>query len=44
MADFEFIDESGTRVIEDVKGVRTDLYALKAKLMRAVHNIEIRET
>lgn len=43
VADFEY-DENGKRVIEDCKGFRTPLYALKAKLMLAVNGIAIRET
>lgn len=31
------------QVVEDVKGVRTPLYRVKAKLMKAIHGIEIRE-
>jgi hypothetical protein len=30
-------------VVEDAKGVRTDVYKLKKKLMRWVHGIEIQE-
>jgi len=30
-------------VIEDVKGVKTPVYRLKKKLMKAIHNIEIQE-
>lgn len=32
------------QVVEDVKGVKTPIYTLKKKLMRACHNIEIVET
>ena len=31
-------------IVEDVKGMKTPVYRLKKKLMKAVHNIEIRET
>jgi len=31
-ADFEYIDENGNRVVEDVKGFKTDVYKLKKKL------------
>lgn len=31
-------------IIEDCKGFKTPEYNLKKKLMRAIHNIEIRET
>jgi hypothetical protein len=43
VADFEYRDEDGTRVIEDVKGVRTDVYRIKNKLLRAVHGIDVKE-
>jgi hypothetical protein len=43
VADFAYWDEDGRLVVEDVKGVRTEVYRLKAKLMRAVHGIEITE-
>lgn len=41
--DFEYT-EQGKTVTEDVKGRRTREYILKRKLMKAVHNITIRET
>lgn len=31
-ADFEYLDADGKRVIEDVKGFRTDTYKIKKKL------------
>ncbi len=43
IADFVY-QEGGKEVVEDSKGVRTPAYRLKAKLMRAVHGITIRET
>lgn len=42
-ADFRYRDAKGATVVEDVKGYRTDVYALKAKMMRAFHGIEIQE-
>jgi len=42
-ADFVYI-RSGGEIVEDVKGVRTDLFKLKKKLMKALHGIEIYET
>ena len=44
LADFryEIRDGGGWRqVVEDVKGVETALYRLKAKLVRAIHGVEI---
>lgn len=43
VADFVYTQD-GKRVVEDVKGIKTDLYKLKAALMKACHNIEILET
>ena len=43
--DFEYNDtETGEHVVEDVKGMRTDVYKLKKKMMKAFHGIEIKET
>lgn len=41
-ADFTYT-ENGRAVVEDVKGMRTPVYALKAKLMKAIHGITISE-
>lgn len=41
-ADFVY-RENGKTVVEDVKGVRTDAYKIKRKLMLWVHGIKIRE-
>lgn len=37
-------ERDGALVVEDSKGYRTDVYKLKAKLMRAVYGIEVLET
>ena len=42
-ADFRYV-ENGKSVVEDVKGVRTALYILKKKLLRACYGIDICET
>lgn len=42
IADFVYT-ENGKTVVEDVKGVKTDVYKIKKKLMLAVHGIRIRE-
>lgn len=45
VADFVYLDLfDGKRIVEDVKGVKTAIYRLKKKLMKAVHNINILET
>lgn len=44
IADFVYLDcETMDNVIEDAKGVKTDVYKLKKKLVKAVHGKEIRE-
>jgi len=43
--DFEYVDNITQRsVTEDFKGVRTPVFVLKKKLMRAVYGIDILET
>ena len=44
VADFTYELRDGTPVVEDVKGVLTDVYRLKKKLMLAIHRIAIHET
>lgn len=41
--DFEYYDDGGELVIEDVKGVRTPVFRLKKALMWAYHRIEVVE-
>ena len=43
IADFRYVDIEGSRITEDVKGVRTRDYRIKAKLMKALHGITIKE-
>jgi len=43
VADFTYVID-GTRVVEDVKGRRTDVYKLKKKLMKACYEVEVEET
>ena len=44
-ADFVYFDnEKKQQVIEDSKGFKTDVYSLKKRLMKQVHNIEILES
>lgn len=45
-ADFVYMERHGTEweaVVEDVKGIRTDAYKIKRKLMLYMHGIRIRE-
>lgn len=44
VADFVYRDATGREVVEDTKGMRTDVYKLKRKLMLMVHGIRIVET
>lgn len=43
VADFVYT-ENGQQVVEDAKGMRTQEYRLKRKLMLYIHGIRIRET
>lgn len=43
LADFQYYDKAGVRHVEDAKGMRTPLYALKKKLVEAQHNVKIEE-
>ena len=43
VADFVY-EENGNKVIEDAKGVRTDVYRLKKRLVAERYGIVIRET
>jgi hypothetical protein len=42
-ADFRY-NEAGNQVVEDVKGMKTPVYNLKKKLIKAIYNIDILET
>lgn len=42
-ADFEYIKQS-VRIVEDVKGMKTPIYNLKKKLVKAIHGVDILET
>jgi hypothetical protein len=42
-SDFDYLNGQGQLVVEDVKGVITDLYRLKKKLMCALHHIDVVE-
>ncbi|MDE2098366.1 MAG: DUF1064 domain-containing protein [Patescibacteria group bacterium] len=43
IADFTYWAKENEFVVEDVKGFRTPIYRLKAKLMKAIYGIEILE-
>lgn len=43
VADFVYLDKDGNLIVEDTKGVRTDVYRIKRKLMLHVHGIRITE-
>jgi hypothetical protein len=42
IADFTY-EQDGEQVVEDTKGVKTKDYIIKRKLMKHVHNIEVKE-
>ncbi len=42
-ADFVFLDQQGNTIVADAKGLRTEVYKLKKRLMLAVHGISILE-
>lgn len=43
-ADFSFIEvKTGKYIVQDVKGMRTQLYELKRDLVKAIYGIEIEE-
>lgn len=42
-SDFEYL-ENGIKVVEDAKGMRTDIYLIKRRLMLALYGITIKET
>lgn len=43
VADFVYKDQDGRTVVEDAKGVKTDVYKIKRKLMLAIYGIRIKE-
>ena len=43
VCDFRYDDKAGRLVIEDVKGVKTNDYIIKRKMMLFFHNIRVRE-
>ena len=42
IADFVYT-ENGKKVVEDTKGIKTDKYIIKRKLMLYIHGIQIKE-
>jgi hypothetical protein len=44
VADFVYVEDDGTLVVEDCKGFRTRDYIIKRKLMLHIHGIKIKET
>jgi Protein of unknown function (DUF1064) len=43
IADFVYSDHLGRRHVADAKGMKTDVYVLKRKLMLLIHGIEVEE-
>ncbi len=45
ICDFEYLDlRTMKKITEDAKGMKTQVYRLKAKLMKALYDIDILET
>lgn len=42
-ADFVYRDNAGKEIVEDAKGVKTQQYIIRRKLLLYVHGIEVRE-
>ena len=42
-ADFVYKDKDGTEVVEDAKGMRTQQYIMRRKMMLYVYGIEVKE-
>lgn len=43
IADFVYLDKAGKTIVEDAKGVKTDVYKIKKKLMLWRYDIRIKE-
>ena len=43
LADFQYTDRAGKLHVEDAKGMRTQVYIIKRKLLKWIHNITIEE-
>jgi hypothetical protein len=43
VADFQYTDWDGNLTVVDVKGMKTPVYKLKKRLMKAVHGITVEE-
>ncbi|NOQ50932.1 MAG: DUF1064 domain-containing protein, partial [Desulfuromonadaceae bacterium] len=41
IADFTYLDRNGNYVVEDSKGMKTQIFIVKQKLMYHVHGIEV---
>ena len=44
IADFVYIDKNGSQVVEDVKGMLTQVYRLKRRMLIWLYGIEVKET
>ena len=43
IADFVYKDKDGKTVVEDAKGMRTDVFRIKKKLMLSIYGIRVQE-
>ena len=44
VADFTYYDPDGNYIVEDVKGMITDIFKIKYRLLKLIHNIDIKIT
>lgn len=44
VADFTYYDTDGNYIVEDVKGMITDIFKIKYRLLKLIHNIDIKIT
>ena len=44
VTDFTYYDADGNYIVEDVKGMITDIFKIKYRLMKMVHGIDIKIT
>lgn len=42
IADFVYEYTDGEKIVEDYKGIITDVFSLKSKLMKAIHGIDVK--
>lgn len=43
IADFVYYNKDGEKIVEDAKGMKTEVYKIKKKLMLFIHGIQVKE-